>query len=257
MNSNPKYKIGETIYLRLGANLEDARSKYLGLFPKFLKHRLYAGYTDQIALRMKPMKIVGCSYFLDLEEYYYELQVEVDGEIFTIRKLESFLCPLIESRVVPITEPDYQISYCEEKILKGDHLERIKFAKLLDNPLYEPSTTEIAVNYYIALSKFEKLLKYGPASIMPLWEYLVICADTEKIPYIFYTFKHLSGQTEIPLLHLLTIPEYEHRQYVYDILSDIGTENCIEYFEAMKQQDNKYQDRISEGLEKLKRRHNV
>ena len=60
MRNSPKYKIGETIYLRLGPNLENARSKYMGLFPKFVKHKLYAGYTDQIVLRMKPMKIVGC-----------------------------------------------------------------------------------------------------------------------------------------------------------------------------------------------------
>ena len=257
MRNSPKYKIGETIYLRLGPNLENARSKYMGLFPKFVKHKLYAGYTDQIVLRMKPMKIVGCSYFLDLEEYYYDLQVEVDGETFTIRKLEEFLVPLVESRVVPVKEPDYSIEFCEDKLLNGDHLERIKFAKLLDTPIYEPSKAEVGVRYYIALSKFDKLLQYGDKSVMPLLEYLFICADTEKIPYIFNTFKQLGTSSEIPLLHLFTIPEYEHRQYVYDILGDIGSKQCIEYSEAMKKQDNKYQDRINEGLSKLKKRHNV
>jgi hypothetical protein len=74
MTTNPKYKVGETVYLRLGTNLENARNKYLRLFPKFLKHPLYAGYSDQIALRMKPLKILKTNYFLDLDQHYYDLQ---------------------------------------------------------------------------------------------------------------------------------------------------------------------------------------
>jgi hypothetical protein len=256
MTTNPKYKVGETVYLRLGTNLENARNKYLRLFPKFLKHPLYAGYSDQIALKMKPLKILKTNYFLDLDQHYYDLQAEVDGQFYTIRKLEEFLVPPIESKVVSTTKPLYSTEYCENKLINGDHNERLEFAQVLGKTNYQPTTAAVGVRYYISLSKFDKLLQYGELSVMPLLEYLFICADTDKIPYIFYTFKQLGVTSEIPLLHLFTIPEYEHRQYVYDILGDIGTKNCIEYFEAMKRQDNKYQDRINEGLEKLRNRHN-
>lgn len=259
MITSPKYRVGETVYLRLGTNLENARFRYMKLFPKFLKHPLFGGYLDQIVLKMKPLKITRTAFLGDYEiqECYYDLRVEVDGEIITIRKLESFLVPLIESRVVPIQEPTYSKEYCEEKLLNGDHLDRIKFANILNSSSYFPTNAEIGVRYFIALSKFDQLLQYGKESVLPLLEYLFICADTEKIPYIFYTFKQLGTISEIPLLHLFTIRDYEHRRYVYDILGDIGSKQCIEYFEAMKKQDNKYQDRINEGLEKLKRRHNV
>ncbi len=79
----------------------------------------------------------------------------------------------------------------------------------------------------------------------------------EKVPHIFFTFKQLGLASEKSLLHLFTIPEYEHRHYVYDTLSDIGIKICIDFFEAMKLQDTEYQDKIDKGLQQLRTRHNL
>lgn len=83
-----------------------------------------------------------------------------------------------------------------------------------------------------------------------------LLADYNKIPQIFITFRKIGEPSVIPLLHLLMIPQYEFRNFVYDVLGEIGTKECIQYFEVMLGQENKYLVELNRAILKLKNKYN-
>jgi hypothetical protein len=254
MQNEPKYKIGEQLFLKMGVNLENARSKYLNYFPKFLSHPLYAGYLDQKVLLMKPLKVVKHSYFADLNEYYYDLTTSLNGEIVTFRKLERFLTQPIVSEIVQKNRTEKNIEELKNDLIHGDYLDKVNSANNLKEKGFVPHSEEVAIPYYLYTNDYVNLVEFGENVVVPLLEYLFICADEKKVPDIFGAFMQLGESAIAPLLHLFTIPHYEHRDLVYYVLGEIGNSECIQFFETMKQQEDKYMAELNEGLEKLKNR---
>ncbi|MBN2890878.1 MAG: hypothetical protein JXL97_03345 [Bacteroidales bacterium] len=251
MQNEPKYKIGEQLFLKMGVNLENARSKYLNYFPKFLSHPLYAGYLDQKVLLMKPLKVVKYSYFADLNEYYYDLTTSLNGEIVTFRKLENFLTQPIVAKIAKKENSEISIKELTNKLINGEYIDKVNSAIKLKKMEFIPQNVELAIPYYLYTDDFVNLVKYDEKVVVPLLEYLFICADEKKVPDIFGAFMQLGEHSIAPLLHLFTIPRYEHRDLVYYVLGEIGNAECIEYFETMKQQEDKYIRELTEGLQKL------
>ena len=254
MQNEPKYKIGEQLFLKMGVELENARSKYLSYFPKFISHPLYAGYLDQKVLSLKPLKVVKYSYFADLNEYYYDLTTPLNGEIVTFRKLERFLTQPIVSKIVQKNRIDDNIEELKYNLIHGDYKDKVESANKLKENGFVPNNEEIAISYYLYTNDYVNLVEFGDNAVVPLLEYLFVCADEKKVPDIFGAFIQLGESAIAPLLHLFTIPHYEHRDLVYYVLGEIGNSECIQFFETMKQQEDKYMAELNEGLEKLRNR---
>ena len=254
MQDEPKYKIGEQLFLKMGVNLENARSKYLNYFPKFISHPLYAGYLDQKVLSMKPLKVVKFSYFADLNEYYYDLTTSVNGEIVTFRKLENFLTQPIVAKIIQKNRLDKNIEELKNDLTHGDYIDKVHSAKKLKEKGFNPENENFAIPYFLYTDDYVSLVSYGEKAVVPLLEYLFVCTDEQKVPEIFAAFMNLGEPAISPLLHLFTIPHYEHRDLVYYVLGEIGNYECIKFFDAMKQQEDKYLNELNEGLEKLKTR---
>ncbi len=252
MNENPKYKTGQVLMLKMGIELENERSKYFRFFPKFIKHPLTVSSLDQKVLSLRPLKVEGFSYFKDLNEYYYELSTDLNGETVKFRKLENFLVPPIVERVFyPENRTRKEF---ENQLVNGTYKERFEAAKKLEEINYQPTTSDQAVNYYLHTRDFVTMTSFGEKSVMPLLEYLFVCSDEEIVPEIFAAFMNLGKHSINVLLHLLTVPDYEHRDLVYYVLGEIGNEKCIEFFEALSRQETKYRNELNEGLGKLKLR---
>ena len=254
MQNKPKYKIGDKLFLKMGIILENERSKYLKYFPKFLKHPLYVGYIDQKALSLKSLKVVKFGYFQEFNEYYYELTTSLNGEIVTFRKFENFLTPPIISQITQKEKYDISIEQLKNKLIEGEYLDKVNSAKKLKENGFIPQSYELGIPYYLYTDDYVNLVEFEEKSVVPLLEYLFICADEKKAPEIFAAFLNLGEPAIAPLLHLFTIPHYEHRDLVYYVLGEIGNAECIKFFEAMKQQEDKYISELTEGLEKLKNR---
>jgi hypothetical protein len=252
MNNNAKYKSGEVLMIKMGIELENARSKYFHLFPNFLKHPLFVGTLDQKVLNLRPLRVESFSYYMDYDEYIYELSTEINGEKVKFSKLENFLVPpIVEKRVFPDSRTIYDF---ENQLVNGTYKEKHEATLKLNENNFQPKNTEQAINYYLHSKDFVTLTTYGEKAVAPLLEYLFICADEEMAPEIFSAFLHLGQHSIIPLLHLLTLPEYEHRDLVYYVLGEIGNEKCIDFFEAMRKQETKYINELNDGLTRLKSR---
>ncbi len=252
MNNNPKYKTGEVLMIKMGIELENERSKYVRFFPKFLKHPLFVSTLDQKVFSLRPLRVEGFSYYMDFDEYIYELSTDLNGEKVKFRKLENFLVPpIVEKRVYPDSRT---ISDFENQLVNGTYKEKYEATLKLKENNFQPKNTEQAINYYLHSRDFVTLTTYGEEAIAPLLEYLFVCADEEMAPEIFGAFLHLGQHSIIPLLHLLTVPEYEHRDLVYYVLGEIGNEKSVEFFEAMQRQETKYINELNDGLTRLKSR---
>jgi len=252
MKSNPKYQTGEVLMLKMGIELENERSKYFRFFPKFITHPLFVSTLDQKVLSLRPLKVESFSYYMDFDEFIYELSTDLNGEKVKFRKLENFLIPPIVERTV---YPDYRIiSDLENQLVDGTYKERYEATQKLKESNFQPKNADQAINYYLHSKDFVSLTAYGEKAVAPLLEYLFVCSDEEMAPEIFSAFLHLERHSIIPLLHLLTVPQYEHRDLIYYVLGEVGNEKCIEFFEALSRQETKYINELKEGLEKLKSR---